>query len=79
MEVVMIKFDSNNTGSLLQQVQQKQSSLMEKLASGKQVNSAADGPAAQLIIDRLTSQAEGSRQAISNAYSSCGIWLSEYY
>jgi len=71
----MIKFDNNNTGSLLQQVQQKQSSLMEKLASGKQVNSAADGPAAQLIIDRLTSQTEGSRQAISNAYD--GISLAQ--
>ena len=71
----MIKFDNNNAGSLLQQVQQKQSSLMEKLASGKQVNSAADGPAAQLIIDRLTSQTEGSRQAISNAYD--GISLAQ--
>ena len=71
----MIKFDNNSTGSLLQQVQQKQSSLMEKLASGKQVNSATDGPAAQLIIDRLTSQAEGSRQAISNAYD--GISLTQ--
>lgn len=71
----MIKFESNNIGSLLQQAQQKQSSLLEKLASGKQVNSAADGPAAQLIIDRLTSQTEGNRQAISNAYD--GISLAQ--
>lgn len=71
----MIKFESGNNGNLLQQVQQKQSSLMEKLASGKQINSAADGPAAQLIIDRLTSQTEGSRQAISNAYD--GISLAQ--
>jgi flagellin len=71
----MIKFESGNTGNLLQQIQQKQSSLLEKLASGKQVNSAADGPAAQLIIDRLTSQTEGSRQAISNAYD--GISLAQ--
>ncbi|MFQ3250120.1 flagellin [Glaciecola sp.] len=71
----MIKFESGNTGNLLQQIQQKQSSLLEKLASGKEVNSAADGPAAQLIIDRLTSQTEGSRQAISNAYD--GISLAQ--
>lgn len=48
---------------------------MEKLASGKQINSAIDGPAAQLIIDRLTSQTEGNRQAISNAYD--GIALAQ--
>lgn len=71
----MIKFESSNTGSLLQQIQQKQSSLLEKLASGKQVNKASDDPAAQLIIDRLTSQTEGGRQAISNAYD--GISLTQ--
>ncbi|GAC27158.1 flagellin [Brumicola pallidula] len=71
----MIKVDNNNTGSLLQQVQQKQSNLLEKLAAGKQVNSAADDPAAQLIIDRLTSQTQGSRQAVSNAYD--GIALAQ--
>jgi flagellin len=75
MEVVMINFETNNTGSMLQQIQQKQSSLLEKLGSSKQVNTAADGPAAQLIVDRLTSQTEGSRQAITNAYD--GIALTQ--
>ncbi|MEW9797549.1 flagellin [Alteromonas sp. CYL-A6] len=63
------------TGSLLQQIQEKQTSLAEKLASGKRINSAADGAAAQQIIDRLTSQVEGNRQAISNAYD--GISLAQ--
>jgi flagellin len=72
---MMVYIDNNNTGMLLQQVQQKQSSLMEKLASGKQVNSAADDPAAQLIIDQLSSQTQGSRQAIANAYG--GISLTQ--
>ena len=73
----MINFNSNSssTTSLLQQVQEKQTSLMEKLASGKRINSAADGAAAQQIIDRLTSQVEGNRQAINNAYD--GISLAQ--
>ncbi len=57
------------------QVQEKKTDLMEKLASGKQVNSAADGAAAQQIIDRLTSQVEGNRQAVSNVYD--GISLAQ--
>ena len=73
----MINFNSNASSntSLLQQVQEKQTSLLEKLASGKRVNNAADGAAAQQIIDRLTSQTEGNRQAISNAYD--GISLAQ--
>ncbi|HBF71316.1 flagellin, partial [Alteromonas australica] len=47
----------------------------EKLASGKQVNDATDGAAAQQIIDRLTSEVEGSRQAVSNVYD--GISLAQ--
>ncbi|MCU7555013.1 flagellin [Alteromonas sp. ASW11-19] len=71
----MINFDAGSGSSLLQQVQEKQNNLIEKLASGKKVNSAADGAAAQQIIDRLTSQVEGNRQAISNAYD--GISLAQ--
>lgn len=59
----------------MQQVQQKQESLFEKLASGKKINGAADGAAAQQIIDRLTSQVEGNRQSVANAYD--GISLSQ--
>lgn len=71
----MINLNTHSNASLLQQVQQKQDSVMEKLASGKRINSAADGAAAQQIIDRLTSQVEGNRQAISNAYD--GISLTQ--
>jgi flagellin len=71
----MIKFDGSGSSSLLQQVQDKQSSLLEKLASGKRVNKASDDVAAQLIIDRLTSQTQGNQQAISNAYD--GISLAQ--
>lgn len=56
-----------SNSSILNQVQQERETLSEKLSSGKQVNSAADGAAAQQIIDRLTSQVDGNRQAISNA------------
>jgi flagellin len=65
----------SNASSMLQQVQQKQESLFEKLASGKKINGAADGAAAQQIIDRFTSQVEGDRQSVSNAYD--GISLSQ--
>ena len=73
----MINFNSNASSgsSLLQQVQDKQTNLFEKLASGKKINGAADGAAAQQIIDRLTSQIEGNRQAISNVYD--GISLTQ--
>jgi flagellin len=71
----MINLNTHSNSSLLQQVQQKQESILEKLASGKRINSAADGAAAQQIIDRLTSQVEGNRQAISNAYD--GVSLSQ--
>lgn len=71
----MINLNTSNNASLLQQVQNKQDSLLEKLASGKRVNSAADDTAAQQIIDRLTSEVQGNRQAISNAYD--GISLAQ--
>ncbi|MCW8107617.1 flagellin [Alteromonas ponticola] len=71
----MINFDPSPNMNMLQQIQEKQSNLMEKLASGKKINSAADGAAAQQIIDRLTSQVEGNRQAINNVYD--GISLSQ--
>ena len=69
----MLKVDSDIGSSLLQQVQEKQNTLLEKLASGKEINSASDGAAAQQIIDRLTSEVEGNRQAVNNVYD--GICL----
>lgn len=69
----MIGIGSESNSSLLQQVQQKQESLFEKLASGKRINSASDGAAAQQIIDRLTTEVEGNRQSISNAYDGVSL------
>ncbi|MFT2091399.1 flagellin [Paraglaciecola sp. 2405UD69-4] len=69
----MINFNSESNTSLLQQVQNKQESILEKLSSGKRVNSAADGAAAQQIIDRLTSEVEGGRQAVTNAYDGVSL------
>ena len=63
------------TSSLLSQVQEKQESLMEKLASGKKINDATDGAAAQQIFDRLTSEVEGNRQSLNNVYD--GISLAQ--
>lgn len=71
----MLNVNSTSSTSSLQQVQERQQTLLERLASGRQVNSAADGAAAQQIIDRLTSEVEGNRQAISNAYD--GISLAQ--
>ncbi|GAC34377.1 flagellin N-terminal helical domain-containing protein [Paraglaciecola polaris] len=69
----MINLNTESNSSSLQQVQQKQESIFEKLASGKKVNSAADGAAAQQIIDRLTSQVEGNRQSVTNAYDGVSL------
>ncbi|MDN4500910.1 flagellin [Alteromonadaceae bacterium BrNp21-10] len=72
----MINLNTSNSGtSLLQQLQEKQNTLFERLASGKRVNSAADDSAGQQIIDRLTSQVSGYRQSVTNAYD--GISLSQ--
>jgi flagellin len=60
-----------NAFSLLQHVQQKQEPIFDKLASGKEINNGAK----EQIIDRLTSQIEGDRQFVSNAYD--GIALSQ--
>jgi len=70
-----MQINSNGTASLLSQIQEKQESLFEKLASGKKVNDASDGAAAQQIINRLTSEVEGNRQAVNNVYD--GISLAQ--
>jgi len=69
----MIGFNTESNTSLIQQVQNKQESILEKLSSGKRINSAADGAAAQQIIDRLTTQVEGNRQSISNAFDGVSL------
>lgn len=70
-----MQINNNATSSIFNQVQEKQESLFEKLASGKKVNDATDGAAAQQIIDRLTSEVEGNRQAVNNVYD--GISLAQ--
>jgi flagellin len=69
----MIGFKTESNTSSSQQVQNKQESIFEKLSSGKRINSAADGAAAQQIIDRLTTQVEGNRQSISNAFDGVSL------
>ncbi len=60
---------------LLNKTQETQNTLMQQLATGKKVNSAADDAAALQIIDRLQAQQNGYNQGISNAYD--GISFSQ--
>lgn len=71
----MINLSTKNNSSILQQVQNKQDTLFERLASGKRINKAADGAAAQQIIDRLTAQQNGLGQAYRNSLD--GMSLSQ--
>lgn len=71
----MINLETKNNSSILQQLQNKQDTLFERLASGKRINSAADGAAAQQIIDRLTAQETGLGQAFRNSLD--GISLAQ--
>lgn len=71
----MVDFNTNVGFSPLEQLQQRQETLFERLASGQRINSAADGAAAQQIIDGLTSTVEGNRQAVANAFD--GISLAQ--
>jgi flagellin len=71
--LVMIKVGSDSGNLPLGQIQEKQNNLFEKLASGKKVNNALDDASAQQIIDRLTSEVEGNRQAINNVYDGISV------
>lgn len=70
-----MQVNNSSSSSLINQIQERQESLFEKLASGKKVNNASDGAAAQQIIDRLTSEVEGNRQSLNNVYD--GISLAQ--
>lgn len=59
----------------LNQSQSGQESALEKISSGRKVNSAADNAAALAIINQFTTQIDGSSQAIRN--SSDGISFSQ--
>ncbi len=67
--------NSGSNSSILQQVQEKQNTLFERLASGKRVNGAGDDAAALQIIERLSSEITGNRQALNNVYD--GISLAQ--
>lgn len=69
----MIGINSESNSSLLQQLQNRQETIFERLSSGRRINSAADGAAAQQIINRLTSEVEGNRQSISNAFDGVSL------
>lgn len=71
----MSSINTVGNSSILQQIQQQQEQRLEELSSGRRINSAADGAAAQQIIDRLTTEVEGNRQAISNSFD--GISLAQ--
>ena len=68
-----MQINNSSSTSLIGQIQEKQDNLFEKLASGKKVNSALDGAAAQQIIDRLTSEVEGNRQSLNNVYDGISV------
>jgi len=56
----------NNTQSLIQQ-------NIQRISSGKSINSAADNPAGLAIVDAMSSQLNGQNQAISNVTSGLSI------
>ena len=63
---------ATNTGALMAQaaassVNKEMEVSMERLSSGKRINSAADDAAGVAIASRLTSEIRGTNQAIRNA------------
>ena len=63
---------ATNTGALMAQaaassVNKDMELSMERLATGKRINSASDDPAGVAIASRLTSEIKGTNQAIRNA------------
>jgi len=63
---------ATNTGALMAQaaassVNKDMETSMERLATGKRINSAADDAAGVAIVSRLTSEIKGTNQAIRNA------------
>lgn len=69
----MVDFNTNVGFSPLEQLRERQETVFERLASGRRINGAADGAAAQQIIDRLTSNVEGNRQSIANAFDGVSL------
>lgn len=65
--------NTQNTQSLLQQIQQTQTDNLRKLASGKQVENAVDDAAAMQIIERLTSESQAYQRSLGNAYDGVSL------
>jgi flagellin len=68
----MVLSVGTNTGALMAQaaassVNKSMESSMERLATGKRINSASDDAAGVAIASRLTSEIKGTNQAIRNA------------
>ena len=66
---------ATNTGALMAQaaassVNKEMETSMERLATGKRINGAADDAAGVAISSRLTSEIRGTNQAIRNAMDS---------
>ncbi len=66
---------SSSGASILEQLNKKQETVFEQLASGKKVNKSADAAAAQQIIDRLTAESNAYQQSSRNVYD--GISLAQ--
>jgi len=72
----MIGSTKNNTNSILINLfgaEQKQKSSMEKLASGRSINSFKDNPAAASISIKMTSQIGGIAQDIANSQTNVSL------
>ncbi|MGK5093464.1 flagellin, partial [Deltaproteobacteria bacterium TL4] len=57
----------------LNRTQKDTESTLERLSSGRKLNSAADGPAAMVISEQMKSQIESIGQAISNSETSISM------
>ncbi|AWB69047.1 flagellin [Saccharobesus litoralis] len=69
----MNNISTGTNTSFLDQIREKQEKNLEKLSSGKKINSAADGAAAQQIIERLTAESNAYQQSIRNSYDGVSL------
>ncbi|MCM1129552.1 MAG: flagellin, partial [Alistipes senegalensis] len=67
MQVINTNISSLNSQRHLNNTQSALSTSLERLSSGKRINSAKDDAAGLGISDRMTSQINGMNQAIRNA------------
>lgn len=68
-----VKINTNPAAETLRQNQVQQNNTLKQLANAKRVNSAADDAAGLQIIDRLTAQANSSRQGMRNLYDGISL------